>query len=88
MPFSVIIPAHNEEAVIARCLSSLLEGAPSGTAEEVEVIVVCNGCDDHTAQVAREIAPRATVLEIPVASKVAALNAGDEEAAHFPAFLR
>ena len=83
MPFSVVIPAHNEEAVIGRCLSSLMDGAPPG---ELEVLVVCNGCDDRTADVARQSAPNATVLEIPVASKVAALNAGDEHATHFPRF--
>ncbi len=83
MPYSVVIPAHNEEAVIGRCLSTLIEGAPEG---ELDVLVVCNGCDDRTAEVARRNAPGATVLEIPVASKVAALNVGDEHARHFPRF--
>jgi colanic acid/amylovoran biosynthesis glycosyltransferase len=83
MTFSVVIPAHNEEAVIGRCLSSLTKGAPEG---ELEVLVVCNGCDDRTAEVARRSAPGATVLEISVASKVAALNVGDEHARHFPRF--
>ncbi len=83
MTFSVVIPAHNEEAVIGRGLSSLMEGAPP---EELEVVVVCNGCHDRTAEVARRSAPRATVLEIPVASKVAALNVGDEHATYFPRF--
>ena len=83
MTFSVVIPAHNEEAVIGRCLSSLMDGAPP---EELEVLVVCNGCDDRTADVARRSAPNATVLEIPVASKVEALNVGDEHATHFPRF--
>ncbi len=83
MPISVVIPAHNEEAVIGRCLSSLLAGAPP---RELEVLVVCNGCQDDTAEVARQSAPQATVIEIPVASKVAALNVGDEHAVHFPRF--
>ena len=83
MTFSVVIPAHDEEAVIGRCLSSLLEGAPPG---ELEVLVVCNGCGDRTAEVARRSAPDATVIEIPIASKVAALNAGDESATYFPRF--
>ena len=83
MTFSVVIPAHDEEAAIGRCLSSLLEGAPPG---ELEVLVVCNGCGDRTAEVARQSAPDATVLEIPIASKVAALNAGDESATYFPRF--
>ncbi len=83
VPYSVVIPAHNEEAVIGRCLTALLTDAPEG---ELEVLVVCNGCQDQTAQVARQTAPRSTVIEIPVASKVAALNAGDEMATYFPRF--
>ena len=83
VPYSVVIPAHNEEAVIGRCLTALLTDAPEG---ELEVLVVCNGCRDQTAQVARQKAPRCTVIEIPVASKVAALNAGDQMAAYFPRF--
>ena len=50
------------------------------------MLVVCNGCQDQTAQVARQKAPLCTVIEIPVASKVAALNAGDQMAAYFPRF--
>ena len=82
-PVSVIIPAHNEEAVIGRCLRRLLVGAEDG---ELEVVVVCNGCSDSTAKVARAAAPQATIIGIPVASKVAALNAGDERANYFPRF--
>ncbi len=83
MPVSVVVPAHNEEVVIGRCLSALFAGADEG---ELDVVVVCNGCDDRTAEVARRAAPLATVIEIPVASKVAALNAGDQAARHFPRF--
>ncbi|MGH9107096.1 MAG: glycosyltransferase [Acidimicrobiales bacterium] len=83
MPVSVVIPAHNEEAVVGRCLSSLLGQAPPG---ELEVTVVCNGCQDRTAEVARAAGPAVRVLELPVASKVAALNAGDRAAGYFPRF--
>jgi glycosyltransferase involved in cell wall biosynthesis len=78
---SVIIPAHNEAAVIGRCLRTLLAGSERG---ELEVIVVCNGCTDGTAVLARRLAPEAHVVELDVASKVAALNAGDEAASVFP----
>src|SRR3954470_11754775 len=47
---SVVVPAHDEEQVITRCLRALTGGT---AAEEVEVIVVCNGCSDRTADVAR-----------------------------------
>jgi colanic acid/amylovoran biosynthesis glycosyltransferase len=83
MAISVVVPAHNEEAVIGRCLSSLLAGTAAG---ELEVLVVCNGCQDATAEVARQSAREVTVIEIPVASKVAALNVGDEHASYFPRF--
>ena len=46
VPVSVVIPAHDEEAVIERCLGTLLADARAG---EVEVVVVCNGCTDDTA---------------------------------------
>ncbi|MGP8208338.1 MAG: glycosyltransferase [Acidimicrobiales bacterium] len=82
-PVSVVVPAHNEEAVIGRCLTALFAGAEDG---ELDVVVVCNGCGDATAEVARQAAPQATVVEIPVASKVAALNAGDGVARYFPRF--
>lgn len=71
---SVVIPAHNEESVIARCLSALHRGVEQDT---LEIIVVCNGCSDRTADVARTF-EGVKVLEIPRPSKVAALNSGDE----------
>jgi glycosyltransferase involved in cell wall biosynthesis len=80
-PVSVVIPAHDEEAVIGRCLDALTRDADPG---ELEVVVVCNGCTDGTAAVAREALPAATVVELAVASKSAALNAGDEHATRFP----
>jgi glycosyltransferase involved in cell wall biosynthesis len=78
---TVVIPAHNEARVIARCLGALLDTALPG---EFEVIVVCNGCHDDTAALARAIAPHAIVLELDAASKAAALNAGDAVASTFP----
>ena len=51
--FSVIIPAHNEEKYIARCIYSVRTAAKYyGT--EPEVIVVCNRCTDSTAQIASD----------------------------------
>ena len=80
MGATIIIPAHNEEAVIERTLSALC----SGLGEDVQVLVVCNGCTDRTAELARQAAQRIEVLEIPVASKVAALNGGEAKAGGFP----
>ncbi|HOW72105.1 MAG TPA: glycosyltransferase [Phycisphaerae bacterium] len=80
---SIVVPAHNEETVIARCLRALVTGA---AADEVEVIVACNGCTDRTAEIARSFGPPVHVIEVGRASKVAALNAADEVAGGFPRF--
>lgn len=77
---SVVIPAHDEAAVLRRTLSHL---APYAKAGRLEVVVVCNACTDATAAIAREH-PDVRVLEIPMASKVAALNAGDAAAVMWP----
>src|ERR1700677_4126612 len=78
---SVIIPAHNESSVIARTLRAMTEGAAP---RELEVIVVCNGCDDDTAAVARGFSPSVRVIETKIASKAQALNLGDQAACGFP----
>lgn len=74
---SLIIPAHNESAVIGRCLAQIQQ---STHAMDLEIIVVCNGCSDNTAEVARAAAPTAIVLDLEQAGKVHALNAGVEAA--------
>lgn len=78
---SVIIPAHDERAVVGRLLRALVDG---DTGKVLEIVVVANGCDDDTAAVASAVSPRVRVLEIPQASKIAALNAGDAAARAFP----
>lgn len=80
--FTVIIPAHNEESVIARCLDTVRDGAPSGHA--MEIVVAANGCNDRTVEIARSVAPEAIVLDLPVGSKTAAINAANRTASHFP----
>lgn len=70
---TVIIPAFNEEAVINATLTSLLEDALPG---EFEVIVVCNGCTDKTAQRARAAGGEVRVIELGRPSKTTAINTG------------
>jgi glycosyltransferase involved in cell wall biosynthesis len=77
---SVIVPAHDEAAVIARLLHKLL---PSGPQDGLEVLVVCNGCTDDTAAVAAAV-PGVRVLQTPVPSKAEALRLGNEAATSFP----
>ncbi len=70
---TVVIPAHNEASVIARCLSTLMRDASDG---EFTVVVVSNGSTDETVATARRALGSADVIDLPVASKPAALRAG------------
>jgi glycosyltransferase involved in cell wall biosynthesis len=76
---SIVIAAHNEEAVIGHCLDALHDQAAPG---ELDITVVCNGCTDGTVAVATR--PGVRVLTLPEAGKAAALNAGDAVARGFP----
>lgn len=78
--FSIVIPAHNEEAVIAHCLGALMDDLEPG---EAEVIVACNACKDRTAEIARSF-HGVTVLETATPGKPNALNMADASARHFP----
>jgi len=80
---SVVIPAHNEARTIARLLSALRSDA-SGVDGDIEIVVVCNGCTDATAALARAADPKARVIEVASASKSAALKLGDHLARAFP----
>jgi glycosyltransferase involved in cell wall biosynthesis len=78
---SVVIPAHNEAAGIRRCLDALFDGVGRG---ELDVLVVCNGCSDDTAELAASSGHPVRVIELEAASKAAALRAGDAAARAFP----
>jgi glycosyltransferase involved in cell wall biosynthesis len=80
-PPCVIIPAHNEEASIARCLAALLADCRPG---EFNVIVVCNGCIDRTGEIARSFGTRVRVVEIETGNKVLALNVANRIARGYP----
>jgi len=77
---SVVIPAHNEEAVIARALRGLLDSA----ADDIDVIVAANGCSDETVSRALAVDPRVRVVETGTASKIAALNLGSDAVVRYP----
>ncbi|HET9654093.1 MAG TPA: glycosyltransferase [Kineosporiaceae bacterium] len=76
----VVIPAHNEEQVIARTLSRLLAGAEPG---DLAVVVAANACTDGTVGLARGFAG-VDVLDLPAPGKPAALAAGDTRLDVFP----
>lgn len=77
---SILIAAHNEEAVLGRCLDALITGSAGGPPE---VIVIANGCTDGTAEVARN-RHGVKVLELENGSKPDALNVGERVATRYP----
>lgn len=79
-PGCVVVPAHDEEAVIGHLLHALTTDD-----DGLEVVVVANGCTDATAEVARAF-PGVRVLETPVPSKMHALALGDRHVSRFPRF--
>lgn len=52
--FSVIIPAHNEEKYIGKCLRSIKAASERVRSCKVQTIVVANRCTDRTAAIARK----------------------------------
>ena len=70
---TVVIPAHNEEHYIRRCITSV-RGAERIYGGKVEIIVVCNRCTDRTAEIAR--ACGAVVLHNEERCIAAVRNAG------------
>ncbi|HET7507654.1 MAG TPA: glycosyltransferase [Solirubrobacterales bacterium] len=75
---SLIIPAYDEEEVIAEKVANAL--ALDYPRERLQVIVASDGSTDATADRARA-AGASLVLELPPGGKVAALNAAAEQAA-------
>jgi hypothetical protein len=86
---TVVIAAHNEAAVIGRCLSAFLGEAAPG---EFAVLVASNGSTDDTAGAARAAGARlgypVEVLEIATASKIAALRAAEVVLSNNPTTTR
>lgn len=70
---SVIIPAHNEEKYIKRCIDSIKK-ADSVFPGNTEIIVVCNRCTDNTENIARENGAKTLINEDRCIAKVR--NAG------------
>lgn len=70
-PVSVIVPAYNEEYLLADTLTALLQQDYAGT---YEIIVVNNASTDRSAEIARAIGVR--VVEEPCKGIVHAWSAG------------
>lgn len=67
--------------MIGRLLGKLVASA---SPDELEILVIANGCTDDTADVAASFGPTIRVLSIPSASKREALLLGNREARGFP----
>lgn len=74
---SVIVPAHNEEKYVRRCILSIKESA-SAFKGNVEIIIVCNRCTDRTEQIALDNGARVVRNEDRCIAKVR--NAGIDAA--------
>ncbi len=84
MKTSVIIPANNEALWMSTCLEAIFA---SVRIEQLQIIVVANGCTDNTADIARRYTVLAEekgwqldVIELEVGNKLHALNVGDNAA--------
>ena len=77
---SIIVPAHNESAVITRCLDSLIKQEGVDT-----LIVACNGCTDNTKDLVEQY-PDIICLDIKKPSKTNALNEAEKYVTNFPIF--
>ena len=79
---SIVIPAHNEERGLSRLLPLLCTYNPN--VAQYEILVVCNGCTDGSATVARKFSPAVTVYDLPEPSKASAIQIGNLNARSFP----
>jgi len=85
-PISIIVPAFNEEHIIAETIRHIDEAA-QGYSEPIELIVLDNNSQDNTSKVAMKAihaaqAIKGRVIRVTRAGKAHALNRGVEEAQH------
>lgn len=60
LTFSILIPAHNEEKMIASCVGSCL----SQTRPAEEIIIINDGSTDNTAQILKTFGDKITVITL------------------------
>jgi cellulose synthase/poly-beta-1,6-N-acetylglucosamine synthase-like glycosyltransferase/peptidoglycan/xylan/chitin deacetylase (PgdA/CDA1 family) len=78
-PVSIVVPAYNESAVVAKAVRSLA----ASDYPDFEVIVVDDGSEDGTGEIVERLAlDRVRVLREPNSGKSGALNTGVAAARH------
>ena len=60
--FTVVVPAHNEEKYVVRCINSI-KTAAEYFGKPVEIIIVCNRCTDKTQELAEANGARVVLNE-------------------------
>lgn len=79
--FSVIIPAHNEEKYIGKCIEAIIRAAENVKPFETEIIISANRCTDKTAEIAQGYGAKILPNEYRTISAVrnCGVNAADGE---------
>ena len=79
---TIIVPANNEEAYLAKCLSALMASEPPN--ERVQILVMANACTDATVAIAKSFESPARqkgwslqAVDLAQPGKLNALNEGD-----------
>ena len=76
--YSVVIPAHNAESTILKCIDSVL----NQTTRPSKIIVVCDTCSDGTAsQIESYDHPNISILHVNFLSSAESRNFGVEHSA-------
>ncbi|WP_164981298.1 glycosyltransferase family 2 protein [Silvibacterium dinghuense] len=60
---TIVVPAHNEDLLVARCVTSLRASA----GQAAQILVVAHNCTDTTAELAREAGAEVLVFDDPAA---------------------
>jgi len=73
----VVVPAHDEEALIARCIRSIdaAAAAIAATVPRVDVFVVCDACTDRTVDIVQAMGHTALLCDARNVGKARAIGA-------------
>lgn len=62
---SVIIAAYNAETTIRRCINSIFDNADEDEIQKIEIIVIDDGSNDSTAEIAAMFKDRIRLIRLP-----------------------